>query len=207
MQKTSAHSSLNPSLVSKSRFARNAARAFTLVEILVVIAIIGILASIGLSVGGSVMEKQLVSRAKGEMAIIMQGLNNYRSRYTEYPAVDASSGEDLTLAMALLAQVSPTGKDISTREDEPFISGDLNFDEDPSNEVTDGAIIDPWGNPYKYFYTTKSDMSSKTEDRNWAYPRSDSLFTGSRRKGLGKYIFRCFGGNGRRHDRRCANAF
>jgi len=59
--------------------------AFTLVELLAVIAIIGILAAITMGIYGSVKRKGVESRLKAELAAIELALENYKAKNNQYP--------------------------------------------------------------------------------------------------------------------------
>ena len=59
--------------------------AFTLAELLAVIAIIGILAAITMGIYGSVKRKGVESRLKAELAAIELALENYKAKEGHYP--------------------------------------------------------------------------------------------------------------------------
>jgi prepilin-type N-terminal cleavage/methylation domain-containing protein len=64
--------------------------AFTLIELLTVIAIIGILAALLLSVLAQVKEKILVTKAKLEVGAIATAIEGYESVYGRFPVSDAT---------------------------------------------------------------------------------------------------------------------
>lgn len=59
--------------------------AFTLVELLTVIAIIGGLAAMSIPVLASMKKHQNISAAKADMAVIVAALENYKLKYNTYP--------------------------------------------------------------------------------------------------------------------------
>lgn len=81
---------------------RGAYQAFTLIELLAVIAIIGVLAGITFGVVDGVRKRAAISRAKSELAILAQALEGYKRQYGDYPMVQASveSNEDATVIPA-----------------------------------------------------------------------------------------------------------
>ena len=63
----------------------SAIRGFTLIEILIVIAIIAILAGLLLRTAGYVQKKGAVSRAEAEMSALTVALENYKADHGDYP--------------------------------------------------------------------------------------------------------------------------
>ena len=62
-----------------------ASRAFTVLELLIVISLIAILASITLVIGRSVTERSKIAQAKAEMAVLAAALEQYKQQYGDYP--------------------------------------------------------------------------------------------------------------------------
>jgi prepilin-type N-terminal cleavage/methylation domain-containing protein len=60
-------------------------RAFTLVELLVVISIIGVLAALIIPLAGSVARTKKINTAQAEMQQIETALENYKAKYGVYP--------------------------------------------------------------------------------------------------------------------------
>jgi len=60
-------------------------RAFTLVELMVVMAIIAILATFSMGIYGSAKRKGIESRLKTELAAIELALENYKAKNSQYP--------------------------------------------------------------------------------------------------------------------------
>jgi general secretion pathway protein G len=73
---------------------RNRRAAFSLVEILVVMALIGVLAGLVLGIGHFARDKAVRSNTVAEMERIKAGLEEYRLAYGEYP--DASAFTEMT---------------------------------------------------------------------------------------------------------------
>ncbi len=62
-----------------------AAKAFTLIELLIVISIIGVLSAFGIAAMIGVVKNKYISTANAEMALIQAGLERYKAAYGVYP--------------------------------------------------------------------------------------------------------------------------
>jgi prepilin-type N-terminal cleavage/methylation domain-containing protein len=142
-------------------------RAFTLIELIVVIAIIIVLAGLILSTVGYVQKKGARSRAETEIAAMSAALENYKADNAIYPRSNGTDG--LNPATTNLGDYNMPCRYIYGE-----VSGDRDFDGTPdtgarsyitfkptsllrddmsnppssSNQVT--AIRDPFGNSYGY---------------------------------------------------------
>ncbi len=137
--------------------------AFTLVELLTVIAVIGILAAISFGIATGVAERQARTRAAAELAALSAALESYRVQYGMYPPTD----EPEELLSALANRLKWT-RDAETGElEEEELSERRSFidpskfdvqefdDEDEFGEPNSGQVLlDPWGNEYYYEYRT-----------------------------------------------------
>jgi len=95
-------------------------RAFTLVELMIVIVIIGLLAGMVTLNVRSYMQQARQSTAKAEIATVVQALGTFYATYGRYPTNEEG--------LEVLAR--PTEK-----LPEPLL---------------EGKTTDPWGNPYQY---------------------------------------------------------
>ena len=105
---------------------QNRQAAFTLVEILVVTAIIGILMGIVFSVSGLAGKKSDSSKALSQMQKIRNALEEYRLQYGSYPVFNGKM------------------------TDAGFAATKTKLTETMNNKVPDLQITDPWGRGYVY---------------------------------------------------------
>lgn len=77
---------------------RGADKAFTLIELLTVIAIIGVLAGITFGAASAISRKAKVDKAKVEMATIAQALEAYKQAYGDYPYISTNDKNPKALA-------------------------------------------------------------------------------------------------------------
>jgi general secretion pathway protein G len=124
-------------------------RAFTLIELLTVITIIGILSGIVIGVGLHASESGKVARAKVELAAISSALEGYKRQYGDYPRTNISA----ELLQALVGKLGPTR---ITLNPQGRVLLDLAlFNTDVAGDpLTNPALslADPWGHAYSYAY-------------------------------------------------------
>jgi len=113
---------------------------FSLVELLVVVAVVGILAAITLSIAGGARERAARERASAELAIIATALEQYRTVHGAYPQI---TGEGTRLLEALTGRLTPNG---ASDDRPPFLTLDGLTLDDAGTQ-----LVDPWDQPY--FYT------------------------------------------------------
>lgn len=159
---------------------------FTLIELLMVFAVIAILAAITFGLSGGVRNAQNRSKVKVELAAITQALEEYKARYGDYPWHDSDSGSyptaqqdpdgsdvevDATSVMLLYAltgrmkyapqAADPVYKVDDSLDDEvvkkaPKLLELAKFTYTVDSSGNPGALLDPWGNPYIYWYKSES---------------------------------------------------
>ncbi len=78
-------STMNPPVGVKAR------RAFTLIELLIVIAIIAILASLIFPVTGALNRKKMLARAKAELSLLKMAIDNYQTKLGHFPPDNTNS--------------------------------------------------------------------------------------------------------------------
>jgi prepilin-type N-terminal cleavage/methylation domain-containing protein len=159
---------------------RSKQQGFTLIELLVVISIIMVLAGITFGISRGVQNAQARARAKADLAVLAQALEQFKSDYGDYPwAMNGGSnegnGKRLLFALAGGLAWYPDGgvpTDMKSRVDftpakalgksyidlTQFSLSDSDFDTAyGSAEVI--YAMDPWGNPYVYNYLTAATKS------------------------------------------------
>ena len=175
------------------RFTRSLKKGFTLVEILAVVAIIAILATLTLNISKSVSARQAQARAQADMAAIAGGLEAYKSSYGDYlfltgnapsnPA-DMRNGTDFERYMvrALMGDwfimLDPeNNRTVTPGSSNSNTNGIRSSFVDPTafrysnntnryNSNTANIVIsDPWGNAYAYRY--KSGLRFSSGDNIW----------------------------------------
>jgi general secretion pathway protein G len=104
--------------------ARRADGAFTLIELLLVMAVIAVLAGLTIASLGGVNEKTARDLAKAEVAAIASALESYRTEQGSYPAPLSSSNVPHALIRGYLPAEKMT--------------------------VVSNTIMDPYGQPYVY---------------------------------------------------------
>ena len=159
--------------------ARSSNRGFTLIELLVVIAIIMVLAGITFGISRGVQNAQARTKAKAELAVLSQGIEQFKLRYGDYPWHD-SGGSDTNkmLLFALTGRLSME-RNTSGKLDVSIISEDIDNEEVKKRPKfidgtkfsvnEDGAgnsieLLDPWGNPYIYWYKWENKENAAKDD-------------------------------------------
>lgn len=164
--------------------------AFTLVEILCVIALIGILSAIVLSITGGVYASRNAARARGEIQMIGVAIESFKRSYGEYPLHNGGSNDDEGWRRSLYACLSGL-KVLKVKENQIQLINYESASDDPSKTpvrrafLSDAQIntnrnakgeapneneryyVDPWENPYGYRYST---LSGGAVGKQWERP-------------------------------------
>ncbi len=122
-------------------------QAFTLIEFVVVMAIIGIIAGMIVSVGGAARRQAKEAKAKAMISGLEVAISMYRSDVGSWPPDDsaATGSESLYEHLTDTAQFGPTGTAPITGWRGPY----MEFKESDLNNAQ-SAIVDPWDNLYQY---------------------------------------------------------
>lgn len=145
-------------------------KAFTLVEILTVIAILGILAVILIRATGNLMEERAAIKARAEMNALAQALEVYKADFGDYPWIRDDAKQ---FARALLGERGPKTnavlQDAKRGNIKRYIDLEkFNIKEGPRSSVD--AILDPWGNPYRYYYKREITNEKGVYSGSWDAP-------------------------------------
>ncbi len=132
-------------------------RAFTLLELLAVIAIIAVLTGIVIGVGRRASEAGKNARAKAELAALSAALESYKRQYGDYPRTD----DNASLVQSLIGRLSPTGAPLSPAGKVQIEAAKFQFALAANPDVSidpfgnaSALLLDPWSQPYRYVYKT-----------------------------------------------------
>ena len=141
-------------------------QGFTLVEMLVVIAILGILMAMMVPAAGLVMKRAKISNTKGDASVVASVLLKYQSEYNRWPKTYVDDKKDTTdNEWVTIMGPTPGSGPVPTNPKrivffEPG-GGALSPD-----GVYAGAFVDPWGNPYRFRLDVSGDGMVDNSDFN-----------------------------------------
>ncbi|MGH8017731.1 MAG: type II secretion system protein [Opitutaceae bacterium] len=147
--------------------------AFTLVELLAVITVIGILVTITVGLTRGVSERSKIAQAKADLAVLAAALEQYKLQYGDYPWVEKAGygepyDENFTnqkiLFQALIGRAGPKDPFPAGEEKRSFVQLSRFHlrieDPDAPEYLTNNYFAGPWdresdGVPYPYSYYYK----------------------------------------------------
>jgi len=120
---------------------------FTLVELLIVIAIIAILAALTLNTAGYIQKKAARSRAETEIAALSAALESYKADNGDYPQTNGANASQF-----LRSSLSPSSGKV-------YFEFSKTMGEKSGQIDTNGPIVDPFGENYGYQYPGDANRS------------------------------------------------
>jgi len=127
---------------------------FTLLEILLVVALVAVLSGLVLGVGRYARDRGRTARASAELASLAAALESYRLAFGDYPRTDRSPG----LLQALLGRRGPQGDAITARSMIEAGRFSLRAGDPLLSEASE--MLDPWGEAYGYAYKSELPWSN-----------------------------------------------
>ncbi|WP_052362120.1 hypothetical protein [Geminisphaera colitermitum] len=141
-----------------------------MIELLTVIAIIGILAGITFGITKGVNERAAINQAKAELAALSVALENYKRQYGDYPQTNRIAATEITATLnetsvsgkffnSLAGKLGPKGDPIDGRsfvELGKFTLETANLPTSGNTISVANAFLDPWGKRYLYSYKNSS---------------------------------------------------
>lgn len=125
---------------------RNKRRGFTIIELLTVLAIIGILAGLIMGAAGKAREKALIAKARASISMLETAISMFQSDVGDFPA-SGNANLVTCLTSSSGCSVGTAGTAMTTSQAADWGGPYMNFQ---ANEISGGAFVDPWGNPYGY---------------------------------------------------------
>lgn len=132
-------------------------RAFTLLELLTVLALIAVLVSLAIGAGAHVSRQGKAARARGELASLAAALESFKRREGDYPrTTDAAE-----LLQALIGRRDVRGGATEQRPCIDLAHFAVAHDADPFSDAR-ATLVDPWGAPYNYAYAPQTSGWAKS---------------------------------------------
>lgn len=123
--------------------------AFTLIELLTVLAIVGIVAAVLIGSASAARERAALGQARAELALLAQTLEAYKAQLGDYPR----TSDPAALLQALVGKSNPAGAPLTGRAWLELARFKTDGGRDPFSDAT-AVLVDPFGRPYRYAYAS-----------------------------------------------------
>lgn len=123
---------------------------FTLVEMLVVIAILGILMAMMVPAAGLMVKRMAKARAQGDAGVVATVLLKYQAEYNRWPATYAPETKDTTDREWVDMMSPKPGSGTVTNNLKRIVFFEPGGGALGTNSPYVGAFVDPWGKPFKF---------------------------------------------------------
>ena len=138
----------------KNEGTRKMKKGFTLVEMLVVIAILGILMAMMVPAAGIILKRAKVSQAKTDARVVVTVLMKYYAEYNRWPSIATNSEPQHLTDKAWVMVMSPAppqaGDPPSVDNFKRIILFTPSAGALATTGLYPGAFVDPWGQPFEY---------------------------------------------------------
>ncbi len=163
-------------------------RAFTMIELLVVIMIIAVLAALVSQVASGAARQSKRKKAQGQIQALQEGLEQYKLEYGNYPRPVGGSLDPIDQAKMLYQALSGDGTNMIDGVQPTASTGEVGKDgkvildalfagsKKSSFVHEDFYVMDPWRQPYNYVRGDENNQTfNKTTFDIWteATPRPD----------------------------------
>ncbi len=147
-----------PSLPRRSR------NAFTLIELLIVISIIAILASVSVPVTKNVMNSARKTAAQNDCIQVQNAIKGFYNEYFHYPVTGSSEGPYATdgeiMDVIMNVEGSAEAENLNRRRITYYEASKVTTDPKlPGYNSNTGTLNDPWGQPYELYLDADDDES------------------------------------------------
>ncbi len=154
--------------------------AFTLVELLAVVGVVGLLVALAFGAAQGAQERSRRRHAEAELAVLAQALEAYRAHYGDFPATGAVAVDPEAEAVGgdgpgilfncLVGRCGPGGAPLCGRSFVRLTAHVRQTDELPGPGAVvalANAFLDPWGRRYLYLHRTGPGWRARTP-RLWS---------------------------------------
>ncbi|MDQ8204567.1 type II secretion system protein GspG [Pelagicoccus sp. SDUM812003] len=142
--------------------------ALTVIELVLVMAVVGILTSLLVVAFSQTRVDSKIKRANADLHVIQVGLEQYRGRFGDYPRIpdidggavfpDPVTSNNSYLLNALSGKIGPSHAvvdDVPSMLNHGLLTLSNPEDGYPMEDAVDNELVDPWGHAYAYDYRPK----------------------------------------------------